>query len=418
MGKHKEWRKLAKKARRKRIRQTIARKLHDENEKDRLAREQSPRYIAWLEEQAQAEEFAAQEEARLATEREAHWLKVEEEARVQWLVLQEKLVLAREERAKQVARIKAEWEREQRKLKELKEKKEREAEEKLKQQQRLQEQIDYFVEHGGEVPEGLNTNFETNPAKPVCPFFNKTGACRFKDGCSRNHVRPGISRVLLIPNFYSHYSLQETENEHGTDSGLEFESQDTYEHFKEFFNDVIPEMETCGYIKQFKVCCNHGIHLRGNVYIEYSNLREAIRGYKKFHCRWYGGKQLHVEFCNIHSWKSAICGLFARQRCPKGTLCNFLHVFPNPKNFLTAADKDLHRTPTDEMEIDEREIDGRNWRWSESPERLPVVQSDRKSKHSRSRSREHHMTKRHARKPHRSSNRDHERRYKSSTSVK
>uniref|UniRef100_A0A1Y1K7Y8 C3H1-type domain-containing protein n=1 Tax=Photinus pyralis TaxID=7054 RepID=A0A1Y1K7Y8_PHOPY len=111
-------------------------------------------------------------------------------------------------------------------------------------------------------------------------------------------------------------------------------------------------------------------------------------------------------------------GLFARQRCPKGTLCNFLHVFPNPKNFLTAADKDLHRTPTDEMEIDEREIDGRNWRWSESPERLPVVQSDRKSKHSRSRSREHHMTKRHARKPHRSSNRDHERRYKSSTSVK
>ncbi|KAF5277691.1 hypothetical protein FQR65_LT03671 [Abscondita terminalis] len=388
MGKHKEWRKLAKKARRKRIRQKIARELHDEKEKERLRREVSPTYLKWLDEQKQLEQFEKEEEARIAVEKEAEWLEAERKAQEQWLVLQEKLSLARQERARQVARIKEEWEREQKKLKELKEKKEREIEEKLKQQENLQERINNFVEHGGDVPTDLIANFETNPTKPICPFFQKTGACRFKDVCSRNHVRPGISRVLLMPGFYSHYSLQEIESEHGTDSGLEFESQETYEHFKEFFYDVLPEMEKCGYIRQFKVCCNHEVHLRGNVYVEYSSLREAVKSYQKFHSRWYGGKQLHVEFCNIQSWKSAICGLFARQKCPKGSSCNFLHVFPNPNNMFISADKDLHRTPPENVE-ESMETDTRHWRWSESPEHIPYLYSEERKRSSSRRTREH-----------------------------
>lgn len=154
----------------------------------------------------------------------------------------------------------------------------------------------------------MKTTYETNPNKPTCPFFNKTGACRFKDTCSRNHIRPGISRVLLIPNFYSHYSLEQTEGEYGSDSTLEFEKYETYKHFREFFYDVLPELEKCGYVTQFRICCNHEAHLRGNVYVEFSSNREAVKGYQKFHSRWYGGKQLHVEFCKIDSWKFAICG--------------------------------------------------------------------------------------------------------------
>jgi len=184
-------------------------------------------------------------------------------------------------------------------------------------------------------------------------------------------VRPGISRVLLIPNFYSHYSLQQTENEHGNDFTLEFENQETYEDFKQFFYDVLPEMEKCGRVRQFKVCCNQEIHLRGNVYVEYSSFREAVKSYRTFLGRWYGGKQLHVEFCNIESWKSAICGLYARQKCPKGSSCNFLHVFSNPSNLFASADKDLHRTPPIDMDYESSESDARNWRWSESPERIP-----------------------------------------------
>lgn len=275
-----------------------------------MEREKSPTYQAKLEEQRIAEEFQEQEEARLAAEREAEWRRVEEEAQKQWRLLQERLQAIRAEREKQNEKIKQEWEKEQRKLEELKLKKEQELEEARKRQELLQQQINDYVEKGGDIPEELKVFDETNPSKPLCPFFQKTGACRFRDTCSRNHKRPRASAIILIPNFYSHYSLEQTENEHGSDSSLEFESHETYKHYREFFFDVLPELEKYGRIRQFKVCCNHEAHLRGNVYVEYSTRREAIKCFKALQGRWYGGKQLNVEFCNIESWNSAICGRY------------------------------------------------------------------------------------------------------------
>lgn len=220
------------------------------------------------------------------------------------------MTLVREESARQQTLIKAEWEKEQRKLKELEEKKLKEEEEKLKQQLLLQEQLENFIEKGGHIPKELQKILETNPNKPVCPFYKKVGACRFGDACSRNHQRPCISRILLIPNFYSHISLdQSMENEYGSNS-LEFESHERYSHFKEFFYDVLPELEKFGDIKQFEVCCNEEPHLRGNVYVEYSSSRAAMKAYRTLQGRWYGGKQLNVEFCGLESWKNAICGEF------------------------------------------------------------------------------------------------------------
>lgn len=274
-----------------------------------MQREKSPSYQAKLEEQRIAEEFQQQEEARLAAEREAEWRRVEIEAQKQWRLLQEKLQAIKVEREKQNEKIRQEWEREQQKLKEMKLKKEQEVEESKKRHEVLQKRITEYVEKGGEVPVELTVFDETNPSKAICPFFQKTGACRFRDTCSRNHRRPRASTVVLIPNFYSHYSLEQTENEHGSDSTLEFEGREIYEHFREFFFDVFPELERYGKIRQFKVCCNHESHLRGNVYVEYSTIREAIKCFKAVQGRWYGGKQLNVEFCNIESWNSAICGI-------------------------------------------------------------------------------------------------------------
>lgn len=229
---------------------------------------------------------------------------MEKEAQKQWHLLQEKLHAIRAEKEKQNQKIRDEWEREQKRLEELRLKKEQEVEEARKRQERVQQQINDYVERGGEIPEELTAFDETNSSKPPCPFFQKTGACRFRDACSRNHKRPRASTVILIPNFYSHYSLEQIES----DSSLEFENRETYEHFREFFFDVLPELEGYGKIRQFRVCCNHEAHLRGNVYVEYSSRREAIRCFKALQGRWYGGKQLNVEFCNIESWKSAICG--------------------------------------------------------------------------------------------------------------
>ncbi|KAJ8961091.1 hypothetical protein NQ318_008767, partial [Aromia moschata] len=342
--KHSEWRKIAKKARRKRIRQHQAELRHQLEQEEQRRREGCADYKVWLEEQDKAEQLHAKLEATLAAERELQWRKVEKEAQRQWQALQEKLAAAREERARQNEQIKLEWEREQQRQKLLKEQKERELQEALKQQELLDQKVNDFLENGGDTPEHLKTERETNPSKPICPFFQKTSSCRFYDVCSRNHVRPGISRILLILNFFTDYSLEATENEHGSDASLEFENYETYNHYKEFFYDVIPELETFGTIKLFKTCCNHEPHLRGNVYVEYSTTNSALKCYKVLNGRWYGGKQLNVEFCKIKSWRTAICGLYFVKRCPKGNSCNFLHVFRNPKNLYNDYEDQNRRT--------------------------------------------------------------------------
>lgn len=72
---------------------------------------------------------------------------------------------------------------------------------------------------------------------------------------------------------------------------------------------MLPEFEEYGRITQFKVCCNFEPHLRGNVYVEYENVRHSVAAFRKFHGRWYGGRQINVEFTCVSSWKSAICGI-------------------------------------------------------------------------------------------------------------
>lgn len=218
------------------------------------------------------------------------------------------MAAAREERARQNELIKLEWEKEQQRLNEKRQKEEKELQEKLRKQEELIELVNNFLNNGGDTPEHLKTFSETNPNKELCPFFKKTSTCRFFDVCSRNHVRPGISKVILIPNFYSHFSLEKTETDHFSDSKLEFENSETYAHYREFFYDVVSELEKYGRIKIFKTCLNHEAHLRGNVFVEFLTKREALISYRALNGRWYGGKQLSVEFCNIQSWRGALCG--------------------------------------------------------------------------------------------------------------
>lgn len=51
------------------------------------------------------------------------------------------------------------------------------------------------------------------------------------------------------------------------------------------------------------------MHLRGNVYIQYSNNEEAKKALESINGRWYAGKQLRYEFCPVTKWKPAICGM-------------------------------------------------------------------------------------------------------------
>lgn len=77
---------------------------------------------------------------------------------------------------------------------------------------------------------------------------------------------------------------------------------------REFYEDIVPEFKKTGTVVQIKVCCNCEPHLRGNVYVGYKTERQAYKAFKMFNGRWYGGKQLNVEFASIPSWKAALCG--------------------------------------------------------------------------------------------------------------
>lgn len=408
MGRHKEWRALARKMRRKRIRQTLARKRDEVLRREQERREMSPRYQTWLAEQNVLEEFRQEEELRLQMERHRQWELEEQLAQQRWTERQERLARAREEKARQELQIREEWELEQKKQKEVEEEERRKEDEKVKKQEDLMRQIDDFIKHGGELPASVNISTETHPDKPVCPFFSKTGACRFGDRCSRNHPRPGISKVLLISHFYSHFGIdQSLIDEYDSDLMLEYDDTETYQHFREFYEDVLPEFEQCGQVVQFKVCCNCEPHLRGNVYVEYASDRDTVAAFQKFQGRWYGGRQLNVEFTCVSSWKSALCGLFFKRRCPKGRSCNFLHVFRNPGNAFADADHDRGYSwrqrqyspklwsrsrsgscsPSSRRSLRNKE-DRDQWRWSESPE-PPTHKVNGDSKGNRSHSSTH-----------------------------
>ena len=95
--------------------------------------------------------------------------------------------------------------------------------------------------------------------------------------CSRNHQKLSLSKVILMPGFYTHFSLEKNSNEYDTDVSLEYENSERRQHFEEFYKDVVPELESFGEIKTLKYCYNTEVHLRGNLYVEYYSERDAAR---------------------------------------------------------------------------------------------------------------------------------------------
>ncbi|XP_065056685.1 U2 small nuclear ribonucleoprotein auxiliary factor 35 kDa subunit-related protein 2-like isoform X2 [Rhopilema esculentum] len=204
---------------------------------------------------------------------------------------------------------------------------------------------------------GNSTNLYGTERDPNnCSFYLKTGACRFGERCSRQHPRPPVSQTLLIPNMFQDVRLMEVMlDEKDNDVELEFDEDELYSNFKDFYKDVLEEFRSVGQVQQFKVCCNFEPHLRGNVYIQYKSENDALNAYAKFNGRWYAGKQLSLQFSPVNKWKSAICGTFARNRCPRGKNCNFLHVFRNPNNEFKDADRDMWDSPAQSRKNSERE---------------------------------------------------------------
>ncbi|MBN3285916.1 U2AFM protein, partial [Polyodon spathula] len=305
---HKQFRAALKKEKRKKKRQAFA-KLRDaelpeeEGEGDTLQDEE-------LEEERRAEE----ERQRLHLQ----WMEKEK-------IAQEEFRLRREK--EEAARLKREEEEEA--------------------VQKMLDQAESQLENGGtwHNPEAP-VDYGTEKDRANCPFYLKTGACRFGDRCSRKHAHPASSPTLMIRGMFVSFGIEQSRrDDYDTDASLEYSEEEVHQQFLDFYEDVLPEFKSVGKVLQFKVSCNFEPHLRGNVYIQFQTDDECREAFMRFNGRYYAGRQLQCEFCPVTRWKTAICGLFDRQKCPRGKHCNFLHVYRNPDNQFWEADRDFHMSP-------------------------------------------------------------------------
>ncbi|XP_073321345.1 U2 small nuclear ribonucleoprotein auxiliary factor 35 kDa subunit-related protein 2-like [Pagrus major] len=291
-------------------------------------------------------DFAEAERLRLHEE----WLEKERLAQEEFRLKFEREEAARKRKEEEERMIKEEWEAQQKREQEEKEQKQQEKQGREEAVQKMLDEAEnqLQLDNGGpwmnpEAPLKENSeNFGTERDVANCPFFLKTGACRFGDRCSRKHAYPTASPTLMIRGMFKTFGMEESRrDDYDTDAWLEHSEEDLQESFLDFYHDVLPEFKSIGRVVQFKVSCNYEPHLRGNVYVQFDTEEQCKEALFKFNGRWYAGRQLHCEICPVTRWKNAICGLFDRQRCPKGKHCNFLHVFRNPGNEFWEADRDL-----------------------------------------------------------------------------
>ncbi|XP_046887318.1 U2 small nuclear ribonucleoprotein auxiliary factor 35 kDa subunit-related protein 2 [Hypomesus transpacificus] len=327
------------------------------------------------------------------TERQhQEWLKRELLAQQEFRLQMEREDTARKKQEEEERRIKEEWEAEQRKEQEEKEHKQQQKQDREEAVRKMLDQAEsqLAAENGAPWMNAEPPDFGTEKDRDNCPFFIKTGACRFGDRCSRKHVHPESSPTLLVRGMFVTFGLdQSRRDDYDTDACLEYSEEEVQQQFLDFYQDVLPEFRTAGKVLQFKVSCNYEPHLRGNVYVQFDTEEQCREAFMMFNGRWYAGKQLQCELCPVTRWKTAICGLFDRQKCPKGKHCNFLHVFRNPGNEFWEADRDLHMSPDRDGGFSGRwsERRGRDWdhSWRSS---APRSERSHRGRERRSRSRE------------------------------
>ncbi|KAL7635628.1 UNVERIFIED_CONTAM: hypothetical protein RMT77_013445 [Armadillidium vulgare] len=349
---HRKWRAFIKTERRRKKRKEVAQKAALEEETKLALLMSDASYRVLIEEQERLEEEALRIEEEVARKRREEWLEKDLQLHALWLKKKQTMEKALEEQNRKEELLKQEWEENIRKEEEEKCKKLEEKEALLRKATSCLGSIScvsdlwfYFchtqeMTHNPEPPPGRARKYKEVVVEP-CPFFNKTGACRYGALCSREHKYPTCSQTVLLTNMYSHIGLDgELIDDYDTDISLEYSESERYNHYREFYYDVLPEFEKCGRVIQFKVCCNKSSHLRGNVYVQYAQVESAVKAVTKFNGRWYAGKQISCIFVPIERWKSAICGLHWSHKCPKGNLCNFLHVYRNPGNAFYSVDVD------------------------------------------------------------------------------
>ncbi|XP_055540263.1 U2 small nuclear ribonucleoprotein auxiliary factor 35 kDa subunit-related protein 1 isoform X2 [Wyeomyia smithii] len=392
----KDWRKLFKKMRRKRIRRRVAQDRDRQLAEIEKLKLNNPSYVAYLQEKERSELLSQQQQEELSRYENALWMDREMEFQLAYKEKQKQFEAAAKQEHEKRSRIRKEFEEQMQKANAMKAEKERLLTEfRQKQQERERMLAEYLMgidDNVATLRETIHSRAGANP----CSFFSKIGSCRYGLRCSSDHQTPSLSELILIPNFFAHPALDDQQHpEYGNDLAIEFDEDELNRCYRDFFFDIIEEFEQFGTITTIFTCRNFEPHLKGHVFIQYNDMRSAAKAFQRMNGRFYASRQLHIEFRSPIAWTSAVCGLFEQSRCQKGKVCNYLHLMVNPvskyrydhfKELQSARSSRrlCERTPMIQRTWDEIEnsIPSKtNWRWSESP----AVEITSRSRHQSSR---------------------------------
>ncbi|XP_053695754.1 U2 small nuclear ribonucleoprotein auxiliary factor 35 kDa subunit-related protein 2 [Sabethes cyaneus] len=304
-----EWRKLFKKMRRKRIRQKLAKERDQKASEAEALKLADPNYVAYLQDKERLELLSQQHQEERSRYENALWMDREKEFQMAFKEKQKQLEAEEKREQEKRSRIRKEFEEQTQKANAIKAEKERLLMEFQKQQQERERMLAEFLigidDHLASLCDTVHSRAGANP----CLFFTKIGSCRYGLRCSSDHPTPGLSELLVIPNFFAHPALDDHEHpEYGNDLGIEFDEDELNRCYREFFFDIIEEFEQFGTIVIILACRNFEPHLKGNVFIQYSDKRSAARAFQRMNGRFYASKQLHLEFRSPIVWTSAVCG--------------------------------------------------------------------------------------------------------------
>lgn len=151
--------------------------------------------------------------------------------------------------------------------------------------------------------------------RSLCTFYQKIGACRHGDKCSRRHIKPTESKTILLANLYQDPKKLDPKNK----PLLE-------EEFDQFYADVFIKAAEQGEVESIVVCENENFHLNGNVYVRFTTLSAANNAVMTLNQEWFGGRPVYCDLLPVQSFHEANCRAHDTNSCNRGGLCNFMHT--------------------------------------------------------------------------------------------
>lgn len=173
----------------------------------------------------------------------------------------------------------------------------------------------------------------------ICPFYMRTGACKYGDNCSRRHPKPMRSCSVLFKRMYMDPAylkrgkmLWDNRDQQNDDRREEYQANERIDDekskkdFENFFKDVFTTLSlSYGAISDMAVSGNMNKLFNGNVYVKFEDELAASRCYLDCNRRWYGGRPIFCELCPVTNFDSAACNAIDDEHCQRGSMCKFLH---------------------------------------------------------------------------------------------